>query len=278
MEQMTYDNYLAAVRPKVNGSRNLHQLFDTPECDFFIMLSSLSGIVGFVSQANYSAGNTYQDSLARHRRERGLHGVAIDIGIVDSVGYVAERQETFDRLRKSGYRVLSEADVLNTVEQAVLAGPSDAQMILGLNGANLEQTSDLRFAALRYRAPVGDGAAAASSNGASSSLDLSAQLAAATTLAAATSIVLDSVIAKLADIFMVVASEIDPAGSVADTGVDSLVAVELRNLLALRAGAEISIFAIMQSKSINALAETVVAKSRFVPESLVADGAVAATA
>ena len=81
---MTLSAYRTAILPKVHGSWKLHTLF--PTVDFFVMLSSLSGIVGQASQCNYGAGNTYQDALARHRMAQNLHGASIDIGAVKSVG------------------------------------------------------------------------------------------------------------------------------------------------------------------------------------------------
>ncbi|KAI9872084.1 MAG: hypothetical protein M1823_008265, partial [Watsoniomyces obsoletus] len=91
MEQMTVEQYKAAVRPKVQGTWNLHeQLHDL---DFFVMLSSLSGVVGLASQCNYAAGNSYQDALARYRLSRGLPAASIDIGVVQAVGVVAENAE-----------------------------------------------------------------------------------------------------------------------------------------------------------------------------------------
>lgn len=49
-------------------------------------------------------------------------------------------------------------------------------------------------------------------------------------------------------------------------GVDSLVAVEVRNWLAVSAKADLSIFDIMQSPSLEALAERVTEKSSLVAE------------
>jgi aryl carrier-like protein len=81
--------------------------------------------------------------------------------------------------------------------------------------------------------------------------------------------VLKSITNKLMDIFMIAETEVDPSKSLSVYGVDSLVAVELRNMLALRAGAEVSIFDIMQSPSITALASTVASKSSHIDSSLV---------
>ena len=133
MEQMTLDQYNAAIRPKVHGSWNLNTLLSSDDLDFIVMLSSLSGVVGFASQCNYAAGGTFQDVLTRYRAAKGLHGASIDIGIVQSVGCVAENQGTAERLRSSGYKVLTEEDVLGAIESAVASSPQN-QMLLVSTG------------------------------------------------------------------------------------------------------------------------------------------------
>ncbi len=60
---------------------------------------------------------------------------------------------------------------------------------------------------------------------------------------------------------MIPAADIDLAKPLALYGVDSLVAVELRDMLMLQAAADVSIFDILQSVSVAALAEDTVAKS-----------------
>ena len=71
----------------------------------------------------------------------------------------------------------------------------------------------------------------------------------------------DAIARTLADIFMIPAAEIDLAKPLALYGIDSLVAVELRNMLMLQAAADVSIFNIPQSVSLAALAGDTVAKS-----------------
>src|ERR1700722_10650329 len=74
------------------GSWNLHELLPL-NLDFFILLSSLAGIIGSVSQANYAAGNTYQDALVNYRHAKGLPAQSIDLGLMKGIGYVEEHKE-----------------------------------------------------------------------------------------------------------------------------------------------------------------------------------------
>ncbi|GAW26471.1 putative polyketide synthase [Rosellinia necatrix] len=84
---MTFDDWTAAVAPKVQASWNLHVELPN-DLDFFIMLSSAMGILGTGSLAGYNAGNTYQDALARYRVGHGQRATALDIGGVIDGGYL----------------------------------------------------------------------------------------------------------------------------------------------------------------------------------------------
>ncbi|KAI5241809.1 putative polyketide synthase [Aureobasidium subglaciale] len=262
VEQMNVENYTKAVRPKIQGSWNLHNIFNHADIDFFVMLSSLAGVAGTVSQANYAAGNTYQDALARYRVNNGLHGATIDLGVIKNVGYLVDHRDQLERLRKQGFHVLDEEDVLATIESAISSSPRN-QMLLGANGTNLDESKDARFWSIPRRPKT----SAAGSAVKTVSSDLGAAMMAATSIADAVDIVASALVQKLAGIFMLDAAEISPSSSVVELGVDSLVAVELRNLLALRAGAQVSIFDIMQSTSLLGLSEKVVMKSTFMDAS-----------
>ena len=60
---MSLEDFQTAIKPKVQGSWNLHALLAS-EFDFFVLLSSAAGVTGNRGQANYCIGNTYQDALA----------------------------------------------------------------------------------------------------------------------------------------------------------------------------------------------------------------------
>lgn len=267
---MSLADYTTGLRPKVQGTWNLHKAFASTPLDFFVILSSIAGVIGIASQCNYGAGGAFQDALAAYRTSRGMPCVSIDIGAVKNVGYVAEHDETNAYLKKQGHTILSEPDVLRALACAITT-PYATQLIFGINTSPTSAlwhdggpaSRDLRFSPAQYRSSINDAAAAigGGGGGGAKSDDLASRIAQAKTLDEAAAAVAVEITAKIMDIFMVAADEVLPSMSMADLGVDSLTAVELRNALASKAGAEISIFDIMQSQSLSALAAAIAGKS-----------------
>jgi acyl transferase domain-containing protein len=77
MEAGTFSNVL---RPKVRGAYNLHRALAGKTLDFFVLYSSIGSLVAATGQANYAAGNAFLDALAHHRRRNGLPALAINWG------------------------------------------------------------------------------------------------------------------------------------------------------------------------------------------------------
>lgn len=76
---MTHEMWITVIQSKARSSWNLHH--QLPEnLKFFVLLASVSGIIGSVGQSNYAAGNSYQDALARYRVSIGQKAVSIDLG------------------------------------------------------------------------------------------------------------------------------------------------------------------------------------------------------
>lgn len=95
-QQMDFKDWKATVDPKVRGSWNLH-LELPPGLEFFILTSSIMGILGTGSLTAYNAGNTYEDALARYRVAHGHRATALDLGGIPDAGFLAEVSETEDR-------------------------------------------------------------------------------------------------------------------------------------------------------------------------------------
>lgn len=242
------------------------------------MLSSLSATLGCASQANYAAGGSYQDAFARWRCSIGLPAVSLDLGMVKGVGYVSESRSVLDRVNKGGQSIpLSDEAVTRALGVAVLDPFAQPQILLGLNSgpgphwdpANKSAMGrDARFLPLRYRQAISalsqNDVASGESGTEVAAKPLSTRLKEAGSNDEAGRLVGDAMAVKLADIFMIPLTEIDLAQSPAWYGIDSLVAVELRNMLMLQAAADVSIFNILQSASLSSLVIDAVAKSAYV--------------
>ncbi|KAK3994976.1 type I iterative polyketide synthase [Cladorrhinum sp. PSN332] len=141
-QNITHKNWTTAANPKTLGSWNLHNYLPK-DIDFLIFLSSASGVIGNRGQANYSAGNTFQDALARHRSSsiHNLHTVSLDLGPVIGAG-MASDSATMGRLRASGFFGIRLGDVLFMLERAICGyGVRDervpAQVVVGVGTGGL---------------------------------------------------------------------------------------------------------------------------------------------
>ncbi|KAJ4253425.1 hypothetical protein NW762_010583 [Fusarium torreyae] len=272
-EHMDHKQWCDATRPKVLGTRNLHNCLGD-NLDFFIMLSSLTGVVGNASQGNYAAGGSFQDAFASWRTAQGLPAVSIDLGTVNSIGYVAETEGVAARMQRAGYVPQEEEEVLRLVEAAIRtplrqSSSRQSQVITGIGPyddvGDIEWRKERRFANLLRASPTGARAEASGSpsNGGDRER-LTDLVSKAKTLAEARDLVADGIAVKLADMFMLPVEEIDKDQGLARYGVDSLVAVELRTWLSSRIQTEISIFDMLQSASLMAVAEKAAIRSKLV--------------
>lgn len=282
---MTYDQWQAGIRPKVAASHLLHRLLPT-DMDFFIMLSSLCGLAGNASQANYATGNVFQDQLARHRSAAGMHAVSVDLASVTEVGWVANMPpEVSARLHKTGMDTIDERDLHRIIHAATARRPphihpTASHMVTGIRefdrDSGVAWLADKRFQPLCdhdrcVATPGGDdakadgGAGRRGANKKKTTATLSDSLRDAQSAGGAVETVEKALVGKLADMFGLDPGDIDLQRPAGVYGVDSLVAVELRNWLVAAAGADaMSIFDVLHSPSLGTLAAKVAQKSRYV--------------
>ncbi|KAK7978171.1 polyketide synthase [Apiospora saccharicola] len=259
-EFMPHASWEAALAPKCRGTWNLHKHVPA-DVNFFIMLSSICGIVGNRGQSNYAAGNTFQDALATYRRARGMAASCLDLGNILSVGYIAENAETLNAnpmffFAHDGVR---EDEFLSFIEfhleRQRAADVGKAQVAVGLatsadfRSRGLPEPTFMKtplFAQLRSAGNVASGAGAGEEGGVS----VSNALKFADSLDAAAELVQDAL-------------DIDAGKPIHAYGVDSLVAMEFRNYIGSDCGCEIAVLDIMGNKSIQVLSRDIANDSRL---------------
>ncbi|KAG4443875.1 hypothetical protein IFR05_000641 [Cadophora sp. M221] len=114
-QKMTIDEWKGATAPKVTGTWNLHNVTQSQDLDFFILFSSLSGIVGQVGQSNYASANTFLDAFVNFRRSKGLPCTSLNIGAVEGAGYLVEDEELLRKMKGTGWRAVQESELLEVL-------------------------------------------------------------------------------------------------------------------------------------------------------------------
>jgi hypothetical protein len=267
---MTLEQWNEAIQPKVHGSRNLHTVTSEQPLEFFILLSSLHGFTGNPGQTNYAAGCAYQVALAKHRNGLGLPATAIDLGVVDDVGYVVEGHEVGKKIRLNEWEHINEQEMLALVELAIRE-PFMGHLVTGLDcKAPISRTDDSApfyaqdpvLSHLDYLRPQLQNTSTAhlipSDSSSSNRPPLSVQLASVTSLEETKAAIQPALLQKLSRSFMMSPSDIDPFKPMSSYGMDSLVAVEIRNWIKRETGVVVSVFDVIQALSIGKLVQQVV--------------------
>lgn len=113
----------AAMSAKVAGAWNLHRLTAGAQLDHFVLFSSASALLGSPMLGAYAAGNAFLDALAYHRRAAGAAATVVNWGFWNSVGMVAEREAAEGRsLLPQGMSSFSPAEGLAVLERLLLDG------------------------------------------------------------------------------------------------------------------------------------------------------------
>lgn len=272
-ENMTLTQWEQTSRSKVESSWNLHELL--PDLDFFILLSSISGVVGNPGQSNYAAGCTFQDALARHRSQRGQKAVSIDLGVMRSIGIVAETKRLQQHLQNSkGFIPVEEAEFLSLLD--ICCDPSyrpeshRCQMVMGLEtpasllARSLEPPEILQrplFA--RFSQLSGRSGSSSSSDGTAGGVDVAQLFRQAESAAKRVQVVIEALSKRLARTLSIKLEDVDTHQALHAYGVDSLIAVELRSWVAKEFAADVPVFEIVSGKTIEAVGELVAKTSRI---------------
>ena len=267
---MTYDNFLVASKIKVEGTLALENIFSSPSLDFFIMLSSAVNIVGASGQANYNAGNSVQDALAQARQGSSSHFISLSIGWIEDAMHTADNQARLGGLRRAGLRPIQHDELSHIFNYTLgVSGRQHrmAQAVIGFDTSSLSQAtaSNGNIHSPMFCHLYEEPATKTAEDAATSTTASFGQLAAKGDMDSVADFIAKAITKQLGVLVSVDPSLIDErSGSILSLGLDSLVAIELRNWVMREYDAPLQSSEVLADQTIHALAEKIASRSRAV--------------
>jgi NAD(P)-dependent dehydrogenase (short-subunit alcohol dehydrogenase family)/acyl carrier protein len=224
-----WTRFAAVLAPKVAGAWNLHEATAGRELDWLCLFSSAAALLGSPGQGNHAAANAYLDALAHGRRLLGLPAVAVNWGAWSEIGAAAARG-VVDRVAERGVEPIPPREGLDAFELAVASGAAQLA-VLPVDWA--------RYLAGRASVPPRLAALAAAAPAAGTASERPAGVAGVRlreTLSAAPrarrrELLLAWVAEQAARVLALDADAVQERRPLQELGLDSLMAVELRNAL-----------------------------------------------
>lgn len=241
-ENMTLQSFQQVLQPKVAGTYNLHECLQDQPLDFFIMLSSYTGLLGSTGQANYAAGSTFQDAFARWRTSLGKPTYSLDLGTVRNAGYLHERPEALAHYEKMGLGGIPLSALQALVGYAMSNPPahySDSQIAIGwappatwsqAQYASLDPLlSHLCLSSMYPSEQESRKDPGVDVQDVPGTQPLSQVLSLCQTAKERTSAIIEALTERIVSILGVAAEDVNSGKSIGEHGGDSLVAIEFRN-------------------------------------------------
>ena len=271
-EGMNIEDWDAVTKPKIQGTWNLHNvtLSRGLDLDFFVLFSSLSGILGQIGQANYASANTFLDSFAQYRASMNLPCTAIDLGAMEGIGYLTDNQDLLRKMQGTGWRPVQEAELLEALNLAMMSPSNRDQrngvskagnaFLVGISPAiplsNPESSALLRRdvrMAVYHNMDGGASKASAANDGLRVFLATIRRDPSLLKSEGTAELLAVEIGKKLFSLVMAKDAEVDITMRTADLGLDSLVAVELQAWWKLNFGLDISTLEMLSMGTLDAL-------------------------
>jgi polyketide synthase 12 len=241
----------AVLAPKVAGAWNLHRSTADIPLDFFVLYASVAAVVGSPGQAAYAAANAYLDALAHHRRALGLTATAVDWGPWAEIG-MAATAERHRMLALAGFNALAPARALSELARVLVADhpqlaivDADWHRLASLLGGRTAPPllADLVTADRAAPSAAGDDGLRTRLAGASGEQRRE--------------LLTTRLREKLGRVLGMAADEVDPRTSLDNLGLDSLMALELKDEIETTLGITLSLESFLEDPCVGTLVDHV---------------------
>ena len=267
---MTAADLRTAVSPKVDGTRNILDALNTDALEHFIMLSSLTNIIGSKGQANYAAGNAFQDYLASHHENSTTQYVSLNLGMIEDSDVIALHPERIPGLLRAGCVPLRISQFLSLLGYSLspqARRDGIRQIVIGVDRESLSAQEDTlilqnpMFSAMPYaygiQSQVQEFAA---------SKKIDQLVAEAKNVESISDIISSGIAEKIASLMARDQKDIRLDIPLAELGLDSLIAIELKNWISGSLRAALQTSEILDMPSITVLSDRVLKRSALVTD------------
>ena len=240
------------LRPKMVGGWLLHRLLKDAPLDFFVLFSSAGSLLGQAGQGNYAAANAFLDALAHHRKAQGQPATSINWGAWGDLGFADT---------PGGKRLAARLALLGISSMAAEQALEVLKRLLGQDSAQVVAVP-VNWRQYREFYPAGSEPALLSEL-ASEEADVPRQAdgpeeksgpTSASLLAAEPGkrrqLLQSYLSAQVARVLGLSAAKLDLQQPLSNLGLDSLMAVELRNRVAVDLGVKVPVVKFLQGFSV----------------------------
>ena len=262
------EKFTKVMSPKLKGAWNLHALTRDITLDFFVCFSSTASLFGSPGQGNYAAANAYLDALAHYRQAQGLPGLSINWGPWAEAGMAAslgEREQM--RWGDYGMQTIAAEKGLDVLERLIARNSAQVAVCpinwpLFIEQFYRRQTplflEDFERTSATKETPVGQQLTKKTTQSSLIGKLQEASPGSRRTLLAnyVATLVAGILRMKSADL-------IKPRQRLFDAGLDSLMAIELRNSLATGLGRTLRSTIIFDYPTIDALVDYLMEELKF---------------
>jgi acyl carrier protein len=267
---MALSDYMTAVKPKVHGTQHLEESFGTSDSlDFFIMLSSVTSILGKTGQANYSVGNAYQDAFAQSRAASKCKYISLNLGAVDGSEAIMSLSAPQQDFMRQGSALMSFDEVFKAMEYSMNPQENSriSQLIFGFDRKSMETVHDEYGLAnpMFSQIPYLDEKETAPEQ---ANMDVERLLQQARSVDEVHSVIIRAICERFALFTARSVDDIESTSPLDEFGIDSLVAIELKNWLVRTFQVSVQTSEVVDASSITALGKLIATRSKFMPTEL----------
>ena len=251
--QQRWERFERVFAPKVDGALHLDALSRTLPIDFFVLFSSAAALLGSPGQSNYAAANAALDALAHRRRAAGLPALSINWGAWSEVGMAARLgAQDQQRAASKGIGMLSTRDGVAAFD-LLLAQDATQAAVLPIDWAALRSQMGADAPPPFYAAMFKESDAVPSQQ--TARLE---EVRMATSGAARRAALEPYVAEQVVRVLGIDASYApDPMQALIEVGMDSLMAVELRNRLETDLRVSLALASLFDRATIHSLADAI---------------------